>query len=201
MNIRGLLIDLDGVVYTGGALVPGARETLGWLGDQGYPFRFISNTTRRSRESISKRLSEMGLEISPGIIFTPASAAAEQMHRQGISRIFLLSTGDVSTDFERAGLDMAYEGAEAVVVGDAGDNFTYSAMNRAFRLIETGLPFLALEKDRFWMDEGGLSLSAGPFVAALEYATGVTSELVGKPSLHSSGPRSIRWAFCQASAP
>ena len=55
-------------------------------------------------------------------------------------------------------------------------------MNQAFRLINEGAEFYALEKDRYWMDRDGLSLSAGPFVLGLEYATGRSAILVGKPS-------------------
>ncbi|MCU0631947.1 MAG: TIGR01458 family HAD-type hydrolase [Methanolinea sp.] len=182
MSLRGFLIDLDGVIYTGGVQVPGAMETISWLRHEGYPFRFISNTTRRSRKSISLRLSAMNLDIPSEIIFTPAAAAAALVRQRGGSRISLLSTGDVHHDFEEAGLQQSLHDAEVVIVGDAGDNFTYQAMNRAFRLILEDVPFMALERDRYWMDEGGLSLSAGPFVAALEYATGRSAELVGKPS-------------------
>jgi len=182
MDIQGFLIDLDGVVYTGGKSISGAQETLSWLSREGYPFRFVSNTTRRSRQGISRRLAEMNLDIRPDTILTPAIAAAFLIRRRNVSRIFLLSTGDVHVDFDQAGLVNSQDDAEIVVVGDAGDNFTYTAMNQAFRLIKRGVPFLALEKDRSWMDTGGLSLSAGPYVAALEYATGRTAELVGKPS-------------------
>jgi HAD superfamily hydrolase (TIGR01458 family) len=68
------------------------------------------------------------------------------------------------------------------VVGDAGDNFSYEAMTRAFRLIREGAGIIALEKDRYWMGSDGLMLSAGPFVDALEYATGKTAVVMGKPS-------------------
>lgn len=181
-GIRGLLIDLDGVVYTGGVPVPGAREAISWLEREEYPFRFVSNTTRSSREGLSQRLEGMGLQIPPALIFTPAIAAAALVRQRGASRILLLTTGDVHCDFEEAGLQQAREGAEVVVVGDAGDRFTYRAMNEAFRLVVDGIPFVALEKDRYWMDTGGLSLSAGPFVKALEYATGKRAALAGKPS-------------------
>lgn len=181
-GIRGLLIDLDGVVYTGGVPVPGAREAISWLEREEYPFRFVSNTTRSSREGLSQRLEGMGLQIPPALIFTPAIAAAALVRQRGASRILLLTTGDVHCDFEEAGLQQAREGAEVVVVGDAGDRFTYRAMNEAFRLVVDGVPFVALEKDRYWMDTDGLSLSAGPFVKALEYATGKRAALAGKPS-------------------
>jgi HAD superfamily hydrolase (TIGR01458 family) len=69
-----------------------------------------------------------------------------------------------------------------VIVGDAGDMISYESMNRAFRHLMNGADLLALEKDRYWMAPEGLSLSAGPFVTALEFATGKTATLMGKPS-------------------
>jgi HAD superfamily hydrolase (TIGR01458 family) len=70
-----------------------------------------------------------------------------------------------------------------VIIGDAGDKITYDSMNTAFRFLMDGAELLALENDRYWMAANGLSLSAGPIVKALEYATGKTATVMGKPSL------------------
>ena len=69
-----------------------------------------------------------------------------------------------------------------VIVGDAGKDFTYEHPNKALTLVLDGADMLALEKDRYWLSSEGLALSTGPFVAALEYATGKEAELMGKPS-------------------
>jgi HAD superfamily hydrolase (TIGR01458 family) len=69
-----------------------------------------------------------------------------------------------------------------IVVGDAGENFTYRNLNLAMRLVLGGAGILALERDRYWIGADGLMLSAGPFVAALEYATGTRATVVGKPA-------------------
>ena len=94
----------------------------------------------------------------------------------------LLTTGDVDSEFAESGIFSRSEGVEAVIVGDAGDNFSYERMNCAFRLILEGASLIALEKDRYWMAKEGLVLSAGPFVSALEYATGNEAVVMGKPS-------------------
>jgi HAD superfamily hydrolase (TIGR01458 family) len=178
-QIRGVLLDIDGVLYAGGRAIDGGKETLAWLEDQGIPFRCVSNTTSRSRRSIAARLLALGYDIDDALIFNPPRAAIR--HLQG-KKTFLLTTGDVRDDFVAAGIAPVEEGAEAVVVGDAGDGFTYEAMNRAFRMVLEGAGIVALEKDRYWMGADGLMLSAGPFVAALEYATGREATVVGKPS-------------------
>lgn len=69
-----------------------------------------------------------------------------------------------------------------MIVGDAGDMITYDSLNTAFRYLMEGAELIALEKDRYWMAHDGLSLSAGPFVHALELASGKTAIIMGKPS-------------------
>jgi HAD superfamily hydrolase (TIGR01458 family) len=182
MKIRAFLIDLDGVLYAGKRPIVGARECLDLMDDRGYDYRFVSNSTRRRRTSIAERLKGWGYDIPPDRIFTSPLAAVEYMRTSNRRRCFLITTGDVHAEFEDAGVTLTDENADFVVVGDAGDAFTYDRLNTALRLILDGAGILALERDRYWMGSDGLVLSTGPFVAALEYATGRKSELMGKPS-------------------
>lgn len=124
----------------------------------------------------------MGFDIGPGEIFTPAVAAISFIKKAGISGVHLLTTGDVDKEFAEAGIYSCSDGVDAVIVGDAGDNFSYERMNGAFRFLLEGAGLIALEKDRYWMAGDGMMLSAGPFVSALEYATGKTAAIMGKPS-------------------
>jgi len=179
--IRGFLIDLDGVLYVGNQPVPGAVETLGILRERSCPVRFVSNSTRRSRASVAGRLMAMGFSIDEREILTPAVAAASMLLREG-KTAFLVTTGDAHRDFEDAGVKVTGDHPDAVVIGDAGDRFTYKLLNRAMRMILSGAQLIALERDRTWMGADGLMLSAGPFVAALAYATGKEALCVGKPS-------------------
>jgi HAD superfamily hydrolase (TIGR01458 family) len=182
MTAEGLLIDLDGVLYVGNQPVRGAREAIGTLIERGYPFRCISNTTRKCRKTIAGQLSSMGFAIPEELIFTPPRAAIAYMRAAGKDRFHLLTTGDVDRDFTDAGTMNPPGPADFVIVGDAGDALTYNSLNAAFRQIMDGAGLIALERDRYWMAHDGLALSAGPFVAALEYATGVQAVVVGKPS-------------------
>jgi HAD superfamily hydrolase (TIGR01458 family) len=180
-KIQGFLLDLDGVLSVGNHPVPGAVETLSDLRKRGCPIRFVSNSTRRSRASVAGRLKTMGFLIDEREILTPAVAAASMLGREG-KTAFLITTGDAHRDFEDAGITMTGDHPDAVVIGDAGDRFTYELLNRAMRMILSGARLIALERDRTWMGPDGLMLSAGPFVAALEYATGKEATCVGKPS-------------------
>jgi HAD superfamily hydrolase (TIGR01458 family) len=180
--MKSFLIDLDGVLYVDKKSVDGARECLNLMDDLGYDYRFVSNSTRRCRDSVAERLKGFGYDVSPESIFTPPLAAIQRMKRSGKDRCFLLSTGDVHLEFEDVGIALADQDVDFVVVGDAGHDFTFERLNKAFRLIIEGAEILALEQDRYWQESEGLVLSTGPFVAALEYATGKKAALMGKPS-------------------
>jgi HAD superfamily hydrolase (TIGR01458 family) len=73
------------------------------------------------------------------------------------------------------------ERPDYVLIGDLGEGFTYERLNGAFRHLMEGAELLALQKNRYWQTDVGLSLDAGPFVAALEFASGEKASVVGKP--------------------
>jgi HAD superfamily hydrolase (TIGR01458 family) len=181
-KIQSYLIDLDGVLYVGKNPVPGVRECLEKVEESGYGIRFVSNSTRRCRGSVAMRLKGLGYDIPSNSIFTPSLRAIEYMKKSERERCFLLTAGDVFRDFEDAKIRTSEEDVDYVVVGDAGNGFTFERLNQALRLILDGADILALEMDRYWKEPEGLVLSAGPYVAALEYASGKKAELMGKPS-------------------
>lgn len=181
-DVKGFLIDLDGVLYVGDKAIPGARETIEFLSERKYMFRFVSNTTRKCRKTISDRLSSMGFDIPEEYIFTPSLAAAAFIKNSRKNHCFILTTGDVYRDFENDCICHPVASVDYVILGDAGDNVTYNNLNTAFRHLMNGADLIALEKDRYWMAPEGLSLSAGPFVQALEFASGKKATIVGKPS-------------------
>ena len=181
-DVKAFLIDLDGVLYVGKNPIPGVKECLQQMLDQGYDYRFVSNSTRRCKSSVADRLKGLGYDISEKQIFTPPLVAIEHMKKRGKDRCYLLTTGDVYRDFENAGIEVCQDEADCIIIGDAADDFTFERLNQALRMIMDGAEILALERDRYWMEPDGLVLSAGPFVAALEYASGKKAELMGKPS-------------------
>ena len=181
-SAKALLIDIDGVLYTADTPVPGAVEAVAVLQERDIPHRYISNSTRRSRTMVAERLRLMGFPIREDEILTPAVAAARYLADQKKMRAIFVTTNDVIPDFASAGIIPVSDHVDAVIVGDADGSLTYDLLNTAFRAAMQGAQILALEKDRFWMDTNGLSLAAGPFVTALEYATGKNAIVIGKPS-------------------
>jgi HAD superfamily hydrolase (TIGR01458 family) len=175
---QGVLIDLDSVVYVGNQPLAGSLGAIRRLRELRVPFKFITNTTRRPRGRIVSDLARLGLDIDAQDLFTPAVLARDFLARKNLTP-FLIVHPDLREDF--TGLEAG--GGEAVVVGDAGAFFTYDLLNQAFRKIIHGAEFLALAKNRNFLDrDGELSLDAGPFVAGLEYASGKNAAVLGKPA-------------------
>jgi HAD superfamily hydrolase (TIGR01458 family) len=176
------LIDVNGVLYSGEKVVEGAVETVDFLRERKNNFRFISNATQRCKKSLLEKLSGFGFHINEKEIFTAPDAAIKYIKNSGKKRIFLLTTGDVHNDFLKEGFVIDEKDVDFVVVGDAGKDFTFENMNKAFRAILDGAGIIAMEKDRYWLsDDSKLTLTAGPFVSALEYASNKSAILVGKP--------------------
>ena len=177
VRIQGLLIDLDGVVTIGGKLVSGAGAALARLHER-IPYRFITNTTRRPRRRVVADLAALGLAVDVDHLYTPAALVRAYCAERALSP-FLVTHPDLAEDFK--GLPTG--GREAVIVGDAGDFFTYARMNAGFRKLMHGADFLALATNRAFQDgDGDLSLDAGPFVAALEFASRRKATVFGKPA-------------------
>lgn len=178
-NVKGILMDIGGVLYVGEAPVPGAVEAVARLQER-YALRFVTNTTRRSPESVRQKLLQMGFAITPEQLFT-ALAAARRIVEEAGGRAVTILTEEAENYFGELlseEIDSSF-----VVVGDAGENFTYERMNLAFRTLIHGAKLIAAANNRYFKDaDGELSLDAGGFVKALEYAAGVEAAVVGKPS-------------------
>ncbi len=176
MKLKGLLIDLDGTLYVEGEPIRGCREALLKLRSSGLLLRFVTNTTRKPRREVLLGLLDMGFEADEAEIFTPARAAALMLRDR---RCHPLVAESLLEDLE--GMVLDEESPEYVLVGDLVEGFTYARLDAAFRHLMAGAELLALQKNRYWRRESQLSLDAGPFVAALEYASAKTATVVGKP--------------------
>lgn len=181
MNIKGLLIDLDGTLYADNGPIEGASEVLDRLKSSGMAIRYVTNTTREPRSAVYKKLHAFGFDIEETEILTPARIASRLI---GDRSCFPLVNEALYEDLD--GARLTGESPEFVVVGDLGEGFTYGRLNEAFRKLMDGAELIALQKNRYWSTGSGsvgseLSLDAGPFVAALEHASGKAATVVGKP--------------------
>jgi HAD superfamily hydrolase (TIGR01458 family) len=179
VRVRGLLIDLDGTLYTNDGPVQGACEALRRLDRAGIDYRFITNATHRPLREVAAHLATLGFPAEDGRIFTPATAVVERLRNEGVGCYPLLDDA-LLEDLE--GIPTTESSPGYVLVGNLGEDFTYGRLDTAFRHLVAGAELIALSKNRYWQTVGGeLSLDAGPFVAALEYASGKSAIGIGKP--------------------
>jgi HAD superfamily hydrolase (TIGR01458 family) len=122
----------------------------------------------------------MGIVVQTEELFTAPVAASQWLATVGAQKLSLLLAEATYEEFEDFELDET--NPDYVVVGDLGEEWTYDRLNSAFRALVGGARLVAIQKNRFWDPGHGLCLDAGPFVAALEYASGKEAVLVGKPS-------------------
>jgi len=134
---RGLLFDMDGVLYNADRLIAGAVETVSWVQERGIPHLFLTNTTSRCRAALSEKLLAFGIRATETEILTPAAVAAEWLRTDCEGPIALFVRPSARREFADLPYlpDSAEQGAAYVVVGDLGDLWDYRTLNRAFRLL------------------------------------------------------------------
>ena len=179
-RVRAVLLDLDGVLYVEDQAIAGAQEAVARLRARDLALRFVTNTTAHSRVRTLDKLGRLGFAVEEHELVTPAALAVRHCRERGHVQVALVMNDEVKRDF--AALAEVAEGADAVIVGDLGPAFGFDVLNRAFRQIMDGAELIALQKNRYWMRSDGLALDVGPFVAALEYASGREAYVVGKPA-------------------
>ncbi len=187
-GVRGVLLDVDGVLHVGMRPVSGAAATLAALAAAGVPYRLLTNATTASRATLGERLRGIGLAVADEALITaPVATAAYVRRRWPRSRCFLIAKGDVADDFRAAGVELVPDEAaddrvDVVIVGGAEEELTYERLNRAFRGLLDGARLVAMHRNRAWRTAEGMQLDSGPFVRALEEAAGVRAVTVGKPA-------------------
>lgn len=172
-----VLIDLSGTLHVEDTAITGAVAALQRLRQNSrYKIKFVTNTTKESSRLLNERLAKMNFDVAPSEVFTSLSAAKRLIEKESLRAMLFLE--DVALeDFE----DIDKTNPNAVVIGLAPSCFHYARLNEAFRLLLNGGKLIAIHKGRYYRVKDGLSLGPGPFVQALEFATGVKADVVGKP--------------------
>jgi HAD superfamily hydrolase (TIGR01458 family) len=180
LPIHGVLFDLDGVLYVGSQPIPGAAEAISAIRDSGLPCRFITNTSTQSLASLTAKIQGMGFAIPAEEIISAPQATLRYLQRLDDPVCRFLLAEDVRQDF--AGFRQSDTDAEVIVIGDIGDAWSYRLLNEVFNCLMQGAKLIAIHKNRFWQTEQGLQMDIGGFIQALEYASGATTTIIGKPS-------------------
>jgi len=185
-EMRGFVFDLDGCVWTGEVLIPGAAQVLGLIRQQGKGLCFLTNNSRARARTMQAKLERLGVEAKEAEVLTPLEILGEVVaQRWGRSRVLAIGGPELAEVLVDAGhtvvpLEAARE-ATVVVVGNDFD-FTYERLTAAARAVAAGAAFLTPNIDpRLPMKDGQFLPGCGAIVEAVATAAGARPIVVGKP--------------------
>ena len=179
---RGFLIDMDGVIYRGRQLIPGADAFVNRLVEEQIPFFFLTNNSQRTRRDVATRLRRMGVNADERHIFTCAMATARFLaHQKPNGTAFVIGEGGLLNALHANGYSIVDHDPDYVVVGE-GRTMSMEMVETAVQMIVDGAKLVATNLGPNCPTQHGLRPGCGAIVAMLEAATGIRAFSVGKPS-------------------
>jgi len=181
-----ILFDLDGVFYQGNKAIDGSSEIAEWVKDNNIAHLFVTNITSCPRSALVSKLANYNIHTTEDHILTPVVAMVHWLKRHPPKHKIALflpeSTKHEFSDF--LWQENELESVSEIIIGDLGETWSFDRLNQAFRiLMQQPTPhFFALGMTRYSLAEDGLRLDVAPFIVALEYATGLQAQIMGKPA-------------------
>ena len=193
MNIRGYLFDLDGVIWFGERLAPGARDFIEHCEQAGIPYAFVTNASALSRANLLSKFHRLGLtQVVSAQIFSASRVLGEYIAaRKPNARVLVLGEQGTIDELTLAGVQVVSENADFVAIG-ADRSITYDKLTRICREVLNGAEIVASNQDRHFPHEDGLLPGAGAFKAFVEYCSNKIATVVGKPA-PAIFEQAIRW--------
>jgi NagD protein len=178
---QGLLIDMDGVVYGGDLMIPGADKFIAALLKQDIPFMFMTNNSQRTRLEAVRKLAKLGIDVTEKHIYTSAMATGKFLVNQTPNgTAYVLGEGGLLTSLHESGITLVDNDPDFVVLGE-GRNFTLEMVQRAVDMILAGAKFITTNRDPSPKKKGWNNLGIAATTAMIEEATGIKAFVVGKP--------------------
>jgi len=180
--MHGYLIDMDGVIYRGNQLIPGAERFIHELRADNVPFLFLTNNSQRTRRDVATRLQRLGIDAGEEHVFTCAMATARFLARQKPhGTAFVIGEGGLLTALHNNGYAVVDRDPDYVVVGE-GRTLSFEMTEAAVNMIRGGAKLVATNLDPNCPTQAGTRPGCGAIVALLEAASGVKAFSLGKPS-------------------
>lgn len=179
---RGFLIDMDGVIYRGNKMIPGAVEFVAALRAKNIPFLFLTNNSQRTRRDMVAKLRRMDFDVEEKHIFTCGMATARFLAAQKPNgTAYVIGEGGLLNALHENGYAIVDHTPDYVVVGE-GRTLTFEMIEAACNMIRDGAKLIATNLDPNCPTPQGVRPGCGAIVAMLEAVTGVKAFSVGKPS-------------------
>ena len=179
---RAYLIDMDGVIYRGSEVIPGAAEFIHHLKNEGIPYLFLTNNSAYTARDVTAKLSKFGIDISVGHVYTSAMATAEFVHTQKPhGTAYVIGEGGLLSALNNVHYAISTDSPDYVIIGE-GRVLSYDMVERAHRMIANGAGLISTNADTWCPTDSGPRPGCGAIVAMLESATGRKAYHVGKPN-------------------
>jgi 5'-nucleotidase len=180
--MKNYILDMDGVIYRGNQLVPGAREFIERLQTEGRRFLFLTNNSKNTPLDFQRKLERMGLNVTEEHYFTSGMATAAFLHSQKPhGSAYVIGEAGLSHALYQVGYTITEVGPDYVVLGDT-PSYDYPKIERAVRLIMAGARFVATNPDVSGPEEEGIHPACGALAAPIERVTGQQAYFIGKPN-------------------
>ena len=178
----GYIIDIDGVLYHGNYLLPGASEFVEWLNRENKKYLFLTNSSERSPRELQLKLARMGIEVEESHFYTSALATASFLAKQcpGGSAYIIGEPGLVKALYD-VGFSMNDVNPDYVVVGETR-SYNYEKIELAVRLVRQGAKLIGTNPDLTGPSEQGIIPATKALIAPIELATGKKAYYIGKPN-------------------
>jgi NagD protein len=178
---QGFLIDMDGVIYGGDIMIPGADEFVARLLRENIPFTFMTNNSQRTPLEVVRKLRKLGIEVTEKHVYTSAMATGKFIASQRPNgSAYVLGEGGLLTSLHDNGLTLVETDPDFVVLGE-GRNFTLEMVQKAVDMILAGAKFITTNRDPSPKKKGWNNLGIAATTAMIEEATGTKAFVVGKP--------------------
>jgi NagD protein len=179
---KNYLMDMDGVLITGTAIVPGADQFLKKLKSRNAKYLVLTNNPRYTPGDLAHRLQYIGLEVTSEDIFTSAMATASFLQSQKPhGTAFVIGESGLTEAIHRVGYVITEHDPDYVVLGETA-GCDMDRLTRAIRHVKRGARFIATNPDPSGPGEGGLVPACGAMAALIEAASGISPFFVGKPN-------------------
>ncbi len=179
------LFDLDGTIYLGDSLLPGAAETITALRKAGRRTIFLSNNATKTRSQYMTKLTQLGIPTPIDDIINSSFVMVQWLlNEMPEARLFVVGEEPLKQDLRAAGFQLSETAGEIdIVVASFDRTFVYQKLQIAFDAIRAGARLVATNPDRYCPVPGGGQPDCAAVIAAIEACTGVTCEAItGKPS-------------------
>lgn len=180
--IKGLAIDMDGTVYKGMDVIPGAIEFIDELNRRNIPYRFVTNNSSKGKVHYYNKLRKLGFNVKMENVLTSGVATLVFLQKERPGKtVYPVATDSYLEDIKEFGIPIDDKDPDIVLLS-FDTTITYEKINNAYQFLMRGAELIATHPDDLCPNETGYDVDIGPFILMFEYLTKAKATVVGKPN-------------------